>query len=138
MTGQTRRSSHRGPGPLAAGTTAARCLHHYPTHILIMTTEPIDCYAILGLPRDATQAQISAAHRTLLRRYIATTRTPQTAHATTSTMRRSSTSSPRTRPSTPPPVASTTTSRPPREPHPPADQHVRSAGHGRPAAELVP
>jgi len=41
-----------------------------------MTTEPIDCYAILGLPRDATQAQISAAYRTLLRRYHPDTRTP--------------------------------------------------------------
>lgn len=43
---------------------------------MIMTTEPIDCYAILGLPRDATQAQISAAYRTLLRRYHPDTRTP--------------------------------------------------------------
>jgi molecular chaperone DnaJ len=41
---------------------------------MIMTTEPIDCYAILGLPRDATQAQISAAYRTLLRRYHPDTR----------------------------------------------------------------
>jgi curved DNA-binding protein CbpA len=41
-----------------------------------MTTEPIDCYAILGLPRDATQAQISAAYRTLLRRYHPDTRPP--------------------------------------------------------------
>jgi curved DNA-binding protein CbpA len=41
-----------------------------------MTTEPIDCYAILGLPRDATQAHISAAYRTLLRRYHPDTRTP--------------------------------------------------------------
>jgi len=40
-----------------------------------MTTEPLDCYAILGLPRDATQAQISAAYRTLLRRYHPDTRT---------------------------------------------------------------
>ena len=43
---------------------------------MIMTTEPIDCYATLGLPRDATQAQISAAYRTLLRRYHPDTRTP--------------------------------------------------------------
>ena len=43
---------------------------------MIMTTEPIDCYAILGLPRDATQAQISAAYRTLLRRYHPDTRSP--------------------------------------------------------------
>ena len=50
--------------------------HHYPTHIVIMTTKPIDCYAILGLPLDATQAQISAAYRTLLRRYHPDTRTP--------------------------------------------------------------
>jgi preprotein translocase subunit Sec63 len=56
-----------------AGTTATA---HYPTPIVIMTTEPIDCYAILGLPRDATQAQISAAYRTLLRRYHPDTRTP--------------------------------------------------------------
>ena len=39
-----------------------------------MPNEPIDCYAILGLPRDATQAQISAAYRTLLRRYHPDTR----------------------------------------------------------------
>jgi len=39
-----------------------------------MTTEPLDCYAILGLTRDATQAQISAAYRTLLRRYHPDTR----------------------------------------------------------------
>ena len=48
--------------------------HHRP--ILIMTTEPIDLYAILGLARDATQAQISAAYRALLRRYHPVTRTP--------------------------------------------------------------
>ena len=41
-----------------------------------MTTERIDLYAILGLTRDATQAQISAAYRTLLRRYHPDTRTP--------------------------------------------------------------
>ena len=41
-----------------------------------MTTERIDPYAILGLARDATQAQISAAYRTLLRRYHPDTRTP--------------------------------------------------------------
>ena len=40
-----------------------------------MTTEPLDCYAILGLTRDATQAQISAAYRTLLRLYHPDTRT---------------------------------------------------------------
>ena len=39
-----------------------------------MTTEPIDLYAILGLARDATQAQISVAYRTLLRRYHPDTR----------------------------------------------------------------
>lgn len=39
-----------------------------------MTTEPIDCYAVLGLPSTATQAQISAAYRTLLRRYHPDTR----------------------------------------------------------------
>ena len=44
--------------------------------IPIMTTQPIDPYAILGLARDATQAQISAAYRTLLRRYHPDTRTP--------------------------------------------------------------
>ena len=41
-----------------------------------MTTERIDPYAILGLARDATQAQISAAYRTLLRRYHPDTRLP--------------------------------------------------------------
>ena len=41
-----------------------------------MTTEPIDLYAILGLARDATQAQISVAYRTLLRRYHPDTRLP--------------------------------------------------------------
>ena len=39
-----------------------------------MSTEPIDCYAILGLARNASQAQISAAYRTLLRRYHPDTR----------------------------------------------------------------
>ena len=38
--------------------------------------QPIDLYAILGLTRDATQAQISHAYRTLLRRYHPDTRTP--------------------------------------------------------------
>jgi curved DNA-binding protein CbpA len=42
----------------------------------IMTTEPTDLYAILGLNRNATQAQISHAYRTLLRRYHPDTRTP--------------------------------------------------------------
>jgi curved DNA-binding protein CbpA len=41
-----------------------------------MTTEPTDLYAILGLNRHATQAQISHAYRTLLRRYHPDTRTP--------------------------------------------------------------
>jgi len=41
---------------------------------LIMTTGPIDFYAILGLARNATQGQISAAYRTLLRRYHPDTR----------------------------------------------------------------
>jgi DnaJ-class molecular chaperone len=41
-----------------------------------MTTEPIDLYDTLGLARDATQAQISAAYRTLLRRYHPDTRAP--------------------------------------------------------------
>ena len=41
-----------------------------------MTTEPIDCYAVLGVARDATQAQISVAYRTLLRRYHPDTRLP--------------------------------------------------------------
>jgi len=39
-----------------------------------MTTEPIDFYAVLGLARNATQGQISAAYRTLLRRYHPDTR----------------------------------------------------------------
>jgi curved DNA-binding protein CbpA len=43
---------------------------------MIMSTEPIDCYAVLGLPRHATQAQISAAYRTLLRRYHPDSRAP--------------------------------------------------------------
>ena len=42
----------------------------------IMTTQPTDLYAILGLNRHATQAQISHAYRTLLRRYHPDTRTP--------------------------------------------------------------
>ena len=41
-----------------------------------MTTEPIDCYAVLGVARDATQAQISVAYRTLLRRYHPDSRAP--------------------------------------------------------------
>jgi len=41
-----------------------------------MRTQPTDLYAILGLTRHATQAQISHAHRTLLRRYHPDTRTP--------------------------------------------------------------
>ena len=78
--------------------------HHYRTRIVIMTIEPIDCYAILGLARDATQAQISAAIRTLLRRYHPDTPAhPPAAHATRSPMRRSSRSSAPTRSSTTPP-----------------------------------
>jgi curved DNA-binding protein CbpA len=42
---------------------------------MIMATEPSDPYAILGVARDATQAQISAAYRALLRRYHPDTRT---------------------------------------------------------------
>jgi len=42
---------------------------------MLMTTEPTDLYAILGLTPDATQAQIGAAYRTLLRRYHPDTRT---------------------------------------------------------------
>lgn len=45
----------------------------------MMTTEPTDAhgdlYAILGLDRFATQAEISRAYRTLLRRYHPDTRT---------------------------------------------------------------
>jgi len=41
-----------------------------------MTSEPLDCYAVLGLLRDATQAQVSAAYRALLRRYHPDTRAP--------------------------------------------------------------
>jgi curved DNA-binding protein CbpA len=41
-----------------------------------MTTQPTDLYAILGLNRHATQAQISCAYRTQLRRYHPDTRTP--------------------------------------------------------------
>ena len=39
-------------------------------------TKQIDLYAILGLTRYATQAQISHAYRSLLRRYHPDTRTP--------------------------------------------------------------
>ena len=39
-------------------------------------TTPTDLYAILGLNRNATRAQISHAYRTLLRRYHPDTRTP--------------------------------------------------------------
>jgi curved DNA-binding protein CbpA len=41
-----------------------------------MTTERNDPYAILGLARDASQAQISDAYRHLLRRYHPDTRAP--------------------------------------------------------------
>jgi len=41
-----------------------------------MTTDAIDLYAIFGTARDATQAQISAAYRTLLRRHHPDTRAP--------------------------------------------------------------
>ena len=41
-----------------------------------MTTEPTDLYAILGLNRHATQAQISYAYRTQLRCYHPDTRRP--------------------------------------------------------------
>jgi DnaJ-class molecular chaperone len=44
--------------------------------MMIMTTEPIDPYAILGLTRGATTSEISTAYRTLLRRYHPDTRTP--------------------------------------------------------------
>lgn len=32
-------------------------------------TPPIDAYAVLGVPRDATQAQLKAAHRSMVRRH---------------------------------------------------------------------
>src|SRR5690348_7863919 len=41
-----------------------------------MTAEP-DLYAVLGLPRHATPAQVSHAYRTLLRQHHPDTRTPQ-------------------------------------------------------------
>ena len=47
---------------------------YYRPMPLIMTTEPIDFYAILGLAGNATQGQIGAAYRTLLRRYHPDTR----------------------------------------------------------------
>lgn len=37
-----------------------------------------DLYAVLGVPRDATQADIRHAYRTLLRRYHPDTRHPET------------------------------------------------------------
>ena len=53
--------------------------------ILIKMPEPIDLYAILGLARDATQAQISTAYRTQLRRYHPDSRSPaDTTRAATS------------------------------------------------------
>jgi DnaJ domain len=62
--------SRCGPGRTAAGD------HDHNRLDAIMTTEPTDLYAILGLNRHATQAQISHAYRTLLRRYHPDTRTP--------------------------------------------------------------
>ena len=41
-----------------------------------MTTERTDLYAVLGVPPDATQADISHAYRTLLRRHHPDTRVP--------------------------------------------------------------
>ena len=40
-----------------------------------------DLYAVLGLSRDATQAEISHAYRVLLRRHHPDTRTRQTARS---------------------------------------------------------
>ena len=41
-----------------------------------MTTEHTDLYAVLGVPQHATQADISHAYRTLLRRHHPDTRVP--------------------------------------------------------------
>ena len=41
-----------------------------------MMTKSADLYDVLGVPRDATQAEISHAYRTLLRRYHPDTRMP--------------------------------------------------------------
>jgi preprotein translocase subunit Sec63 len=57
------------PGRPAAGG------HNHNRLDAIMTTQPTDLYAILGLNRHATQAQISHAYRSLLRRYHPDTRT---------------------------------------------------------------
>ena len=68
LLGRTRQPQ-RGPGRTAAGTTTT------PIPTTLITT-PTDLYAILGLNRNATPAQISHAYRTLLRRYHPDTRTP--------------------------------------------------------------
>jgi hypothetical protein len=71
LAGRTGQPSSRcGPGRTAAGD------HDHNRLDAIMTTEPTDLYAILGLNRHATQAQISHAYRTLLRRHHPDTRTP--------------------------------------------------------------
>jgi DnaJ-class molecular chaperone len=44
-----------------------------------MSRPPPDPYAVLGLSRDATQAEISHAYRTMLRRHHPDTRTAVTA-----------------------------------------------------------
>jgi curved DNA-binding protein CbpA len=41
-----------------------------------MTTKPPDPYAVLGVPPDATQAEISHAYRAMLRRHHPDTRSP--------------------------------------------------------------
>ena len=41
-----------------------------------MTIQPPDLYDVLGVSRDATQAEINRAYRTLLHRYHPDTRTP--------------------------------------------------------------
>lgn len=62
---------------MAPGRTAAGVHNHNHNRLdAIMTTQPTDLYSILGLNRHATQAQISHAYRTLLRRYHPDTRTP--------------------------------------------------------------
>ena len=61
-----------------------------------MTTKRIDLYAILGVPPDATLAEIGHAYRSLLRRHHPDTRAP-TNRKTPSPTRRSNKSLPPTR-----------------------------------------
>lgn len=46
---------------------------------MLIRTNPIDLYAVLGLAPDATQTEIRRAYRTLMRRHHPDTRSPQRA-----------------------------------------------------------